>query len=187
MTERLEELHNAEEVIAFWLSAEPKKWFVRDDSFDEEIRRRGGGLHARACGGELLDWESSATGLLGLILLLDQFSRNLYRDDARAWKQDAQALSFSRRMIARGQDMEMDVARRIWIYMPFMHTEDVMAQREGMAYFSERMDNADTLKYAQIHLDIIERFGRFPHRNEVLGRETTPAELAYLNEGGFRG
>ena len=185
--ERLNELHDAEEVVAFWLSAEPEKWFVRNDSFDEEIRRRGGGLHARAVGGELREWESSAIGSLGLILLLDQFSRNLYREDARAWKQDAQALSFSRRMIARGEDMEMDVVRRRWIYMPFMHTEDVMAQREGMVYFGERMDNANTLKYAQIHLDIIERFGRFPHRNEVLGRETTSAEAAYLNEGGFRG
>lgn len=185
--ERLNELCNAEEVIAFWLSAGPKKWFVQDDSFDEEVRRRGGGLHARATGGGLPEWESSATGSLGLILLLDQFSRNLYRDDARAWKQDAQALSLSRQMIVRGEDMEMDVALRRWIYMPFMHTEDVMAQREGMVYFRERMDDADTLKYAQIHLDIIERFGRFPHRNEVLGREMTPDEITYLNEGGFRG
>ena len=185
--EQLKELHDAEEVIAFWLSAGPEKWFVRNDFFDEEVRRRGGGLYARATDGGLQEWESSAIGSLGLILLLDQFSRNLYRDDARAWKRDAQALSLSRRMIARGEDMAMDIARRRWIYMPFMHTEDVTAQREGMVYFDERMDDADTLKYAQIHLDIIERFGRFPHRNEVLGRETTPAELAYLNEGGFRG
>ncbi|MCY4038862.1 MAG: DUF924 domain-containing protein [Hyphomicrobiales bacterium] len=185
--ERLNELHDAEEVVGFWLSAGPEKWFVKNDSFDEEIRRRGGELHARAVGGELREWESSAIGLLGLILLLDQFSRNLYREDARAWEQDAQALSLSRRMIARNEDMEMDVVRRRWIYMPFMHTEDVMAQREGMVYFRERLEDADTLKYAQLHLDIIERFGRFPHRNEVLGREMTPAETAYLNEGGFRG
>ena len=185
--EQVEELSHADEVIAFWLSFGREKWFVRDDAFDEEVRRRGGGLYARAIDGELREWESNATGLLGLILLSDQFSRNLHRDDARAWARDAHALSLSRRVIYQGADMEMEEARRRWIYMPFMHTEDIMAQREGIVYFRERFNDADTLKFAQLHLDIIERFGRFPHRNDVLGRKSTPAEIAYLNEGGFRG
>ena len=176
-----------QEVIDFWMAAGAKKWFVKDAAFDAEISARASGLHAKAARGELLDWEASETGVLGLILVLDQFSRNLYRDDVRAFAQDGLALALTRRAIFRGDDMRLQEAHRRWVYMPFMHSEDVMAQREGCTHFRERLNDADTLDYAQLHLDIIQRFGRFPHRNKVLGRESSAEEIAYLKDGGFKG
>ena len=179
-------LHQPEEVIAFWLQAGADKWFTKDAAFDQEIRARGADLHARAAAGELLHWEADKSGTLALVLLLDQFSRNLHRGTPAAFAQDALALALSRRAIFRGIDRQLPAERRWWLYMPFMHSEDVLAQRCGLAYF-RALGNAEALQAALEHADIIERFGRFPHRNPVLGRKSTAAELAYLDGGGFRG
>ena len=179
-------LHRPEEVMAFWLAAGAQKWFAKDAAFDREVRARGGALHERAARGELLEWEASESGALGLVLLLDQFSRNLHRGTPRAFAQDGLALALARRAIFREVDRRLPEERRLWLYMPFMHSEDVLAQRCGLAYF-RRLGHGETLRHAVEHAQIVERFGRFPHRNEILGRESSPAELAYLEEGGFRG
>ena len=179
-------LRQPEEIIAFWLQAGAKKWFAKDAAFDQEIHARGAALHARAAAGELLHWEASESGTLALILLLDQFSRNLHRNTPQAFAQDALALALARRAIFRGIDRQLPAEKRWWLYMPFMHSEDVLAQRCGLGYF-RALGNAEALEAALEHVDIIERFGRFPHRNPVLGRKSTAAELAYLAGGGFSG
>ena len=179
-------LEQPAEVIAFWMQAGARRWFVRDAAFDREIHTRGRVLHRRAAGGELAAWEASAEGALALVLLLDQFSRNLHRDDARAYAQDNLALATARRAIFRGMDKRLPKEQQRWLYMPFMHSEDISAQRCGLAYF-QALEDADIWHYAVQHAEIIERFGRFPHRNEVLGRESSTEEIAYLAEGGFRG
>ena len=179
-------LETAAAVVSFWLEAGGGRWFSRDAAFDAEIRARGGALHRRVAEGGLREWEGDAEGALALVLVLDQFSRNLYRDDRRAFAWDGAALCLARRAIRRGFDAGLPVEKRRWLYMPFMHSEDVSAQRCGLAYF-RALGEEKTLDAAIEHAEIIERFGRFPHRNGVMGRETSDAEAAYLASGGFRG
>ncbi|MEQ9520744.1 MAG: DUF924 family protein [Parvibaculum sp.] len=175
------------EIVRFWREAGPALWFKKDLAFDDEIRFRFLSTVEAAFAGRLSAWESSDEGLLALVLLFDQFTRNIWRDDARAFSGDLRALALSRLAIERGVDLRMGEAERCWFYMPFMHSEDLAAQQAGMEYFATRLDDPGTLKFAQIHLDIIERFGRFPHRNVLLGRETGVEEQAFLDEGGFKG
>jgi len=175
------------DVLDFWFAAGPEKWFAKDAGFDAEISRRFGALHAQASAGACDAWADEGQGALALIILLDQFSRNLYRDDHRAFLQDAHALHVTEQSIERRFDVETPVMARKWFYMPFMHSEDLDAQKRGLVYFQTRLDDPETLRFAEIHLDIIRRFGRFPHRNAVLGRVTTPAEQDFLDMGGFAG
>src|SRR5690606_38388285 len=135
-----------------------------------------GETHAQAASGKLDGWVSDAQGALALILVLDQFSRNLWRNDHRAFAQDAKALALADEAVRRHFDVETPVTARKWFYMPYMHAEDLAAQERGLVYFAERLDDPETMKFAVDHADIIRRFGRFPHRNAVLGRETTPQE-----------
>jgi len=175
-----------ESIIAFWQAAGPQRWFEKDDGFDADIRARFLAAHEAAAAGRLAGWENSATGTLALLLLLDQFPRNIFRGSARAFATDAQALALAKRAIDRGFDKEVAPELRTFFYLPFMHAEDIAEQEHCVALY-EAAGNADGRKWAELHADIIRRFGRFPHRNAVLGRATTPEEQAFLDAGGFAG
>ncbi|MBO6542658.1 MAG: DUF924 domain-containing protein [Alphaproteobacteria bacterium] len=177
----------ASEIVAFWLQAGPAKWFEKDPAFDETIRARFLTYVEAALGGQLGEWMESDQGALALVLVLDQFTRNIWREDARAFSGDEIALACAQDAIGQGVDLRLSEVERRWLYMPFMHSERLEAQKAGMVYFSTRLDDPNTLAYAQLHLDIVERFGRFPHRNQLLGRETSEAEQAFLDDGGFKG
>lgn len=174
------------QVLEFWWDAGPSKWFAKSDAFDAAIRDRFGALQAEAAAGGLDAWAETPAGAMALILVLDQFSRNLFRGDARAWASDAKALALADAAIAAGFDRAFPPDARKWFYMPFMHAEDLGAQFRCIDLVRAAKDR-DTEYHALVHLDIIARFGRFPHRNAVLGRTTTDAEAAFLAAGGFSG
>ncbi|MGV8997984.1 MAG: DUF924 family protein [Parvibaculaceae bacterium] len=174
------------DILDFWFAAGWDKWWTKSDAFDDEVRRRFGDTYAAACEGRLDDWLNEPQGALALVIVLDQFSRNLFRDNHRAWAQDAKALGVMREAIKRRFDVEVPVTARYWLYMPFMHSEDLSVQSEGLALFAS-VDNPEVMQFAELHADIIKRFGRFPHRNEVLGRPSTEVERDFLKSGGFSG
>lgn len=173
------------DVLAFWRAAGPRKWFAKDDGFDADIRARFLPTY-EAAAGRLADWETTSEGALALTIVLDQFPRNMFRDSARAFATDAIARTIADRAIAQGFDQSVPVAERIFFYLPFEHSED-LADQERCVALVRAIGNADLLRWAELHADIIRRFGRFPHRNAVLGRKTTPAERAYLDDDGFAG
>ena len=178
------------DVIAFWREAGPRKWFAKDDAFDGSIRERFEALHMRASRGELADWAETAEGALALLILLDQFPRNLYRGSAHAFATDPLAYSVARRAIERGFDRESPAEFRPFFYLPFEHSERLEDQDRSIELCAALRDEAgdkSTYDWAVIHRDIIRRFGRFPHRNKCLGRITTADEQAFLDEGGFAG
>ena len=172
------------DVLDFWWAAGPQKWFVQNDAFDEEIKSRFGELHGEAAAGKHDGWAASPCGALALILVLDQFSRNLYRNDARAFAQDGAALAIAETVVAQGIDRAYPMPAKQFFYMPFMHAEDIDAQQRCVDLF-RATGNQDSEYFALVHLDVIRRFGRFPHRNAVLGRKTTPEEADFLAKGGF--
>ncbi|MDO8288102.1 MAG: DUF924 family protein [Parvibaculum sp.] len=174
------------DVLDFWFAAGWEKWWKKSDAFDDEIRRRFAGTLNDAVAGRLDDWLSEPAGALALVIVLDQFSRNLYRHDHRAWTQDAKAMSVMREAMKRRFDVELPVTVRNWIYMPLMHSEVLADHEEGLPLFAA-LGQPEVMKSAEEHIDIIRRFGRFPHRNEVLGRVSTPDELEFLAAGGFSG
>ncbi|WP_027530289.1 DUF924 family protein [Bradyrhizobium sp. WSM3983] len=173
-------------ILAFWREAGRERWYRPGDAFDAEVRRRFLGLWQKAAAGALASWEDSDDGALALIIVLDQFPRNIFRGSPDAFASDAQAREVARRAIARGTDARVDPILLEFLYMPFMHSEHLPDQLHCVALF-ENTDNAENLKYAREHADIIQRFGRFPHRNHLLGRDTTAEEQAFLDGGGFAG
>lgn len=173
-------------VVSFWREAGEEKWFRKDDSFDHAIGERFGSLHAKAAGGELSAWRETPEGALALILILDQFSRNLFRGSPKTFAQDAMAVELAQAALDAGFERGADPALRMFFYMPFMHSESIADQQRCIA-LCHRISGADSLKYACEHRDIIRRFGRFPHRNAILGRHTSAAEQAFLDGGGFAG
>jgi uncharacterized protein (DUF924 family) len=178
------------EVITFWRDAGPGKWFSKDAAFDETIRTRFEALHCRASRRELDAWGESAEGALALLLLLDQFPRNLWRGSGHAFATDPLALSIAREAVRRGFDRSGPQDLRVFYYVPFEHSERIEDQDRCVAlveaWIAEGGD-ADFLRWVHIHRDILVRFGRFPHRNPMLGRESTGEELAFLASGGFAG
>jgi uncharacterized protein (DUF924 family) len=178
----------ADQIIEFWRKAGPPRWFAKDDTFDAEIRTRFEALHHSAARGELADWAAHWQGSLALLLLLDQFSRNLYRGSAHAFATDPLALSIARAAIAAGHDRQAPADLRLFFYLPFEHSERIEDQ-DLCLELCEELDKQGTewASWARMHRDIIVRFGRFPHRNEALGRQTTPAEQDFLASGGFSG
>ena len=174
------------DLVSFWRKAGPKAWFKKDDAFDEEIRRRFLKTHEAAAAGKLTDWEQSAQSALALLILLDQLPRNMFRGSARMFASDPLARAIAAGAIVRGFDAQVDKEMRGFFYLPFEHSEDPADQARSIAFY-KAMDDADGLKWAELHADIIRRFGRFPHRNAVLGRVTTPEEQAFLDSGGFGG
>lgn len=168
------------EVLRFWFEeTQPQAWFTRDDKFDAEIRKRFGALHSSLIEKIPAAVTTTPLGALATVIVLDQFSRNLYRDSPRAFDADATALTLAQEAIAAGFDRELNPAQRMFLYMPFQHSEDRGVQARSIELFSA-LGNSMALDYAHQHRDIIERFGRFPHRNRTLGRESTPEELEFL-------
>ena len=180
------ETARAADVVSFWRGAGPEAWFKKDEAFDGEIRRRFLTTHEAAAAGQLSDWEHNAEGALALLILLDQFPRNMFRGQARMFDTDTMARAIAAGAIVRGFDAQADKMMRGFFYLPFEHSEDMADQVRSVAFY-KAIDDADGLKWAELHADIIRRFGRFPHRNAVLGRATTPEEQAFLDGGGFGG
>ena len=179
------------DVLAFWFGAPPHtergEWFRKDAAFDAAIRERFGDALARGLAGAFGEWCGEPRGALARVVLLDQFTRNAFRDTPRAFAGDARALATADDAIRRGFDVSLDRYERWFLYIPYEHSEDLAMQRRALELFGAlaRDEGLDgTLRYAKRHAEIIERFGRFPHRNAILGRESTPEEIAFLREPG---
>jgi uncharacterized protein (DUF924 family) len=173
------------DVLAFWRDAGRDKWFTRDAAFDAEVREKFLATYEAAAAGTLSGWETSADGTLALVIVLDQFPRNMFRGDARTYAADAQARAAAHRALKRGYDQDVPPAERGFLFLPFMHSEDLADQNRCVELYRAAGD--EDLKHAEQHRDIIRRFGRFPHRNAILSRATTPDEQAFLDGGGFKG
>jgi uncharacterized protein (DUF924 family) len=174
------------DVLAFWRAAGPDKWFKKDAAFDAEITTRFHEVWRAAVDGELAAWEETAEGALALVIVLDQLPRNMFRGLARTYQADALARAAAERALARGFDQQVAKRDRRFFYLPLQHSED-LADQEHCVALARRYGDDEFTKYAEQHADIIRRFGRFPHRNAILGRTTTPEEQAFLDAGGFAG
>ena len=173
------------DVVRFWSDAGPERWFKRNEAFDAEFRSRFLAAHEAAAAGELAGWGDTAEGALALVLLLDQFPRNAFRGSARVYATDAQAREVADAAIAAGFDRQVPTGLRQFFYLPFMHSED-LRDLERCVRLNEAV-GGEPLRYARHHRDIVARFGRFPHRNPLLGRTSSPEEERFLAEGGFSG
>ncbi len=180
----------AADVVDFWIQAGSKAWFAKSDAFDQAIRARFEALHHSAARGELIDWNATATGALALLLLLDQFPRNLFRGSAHAFATDPLARLYAGQAIDRGHDLAVAANLRPFFYLPFEHSEHAADQARALnlcGTYSQATGDQEILRYARLHADIISRFGRFPHRNATLGRQDTDEESEFLKNGGFAG
>lgn len=175
--------HAAQAMTDFWREAGPAKWFAKDAAFDAEFRSRFQDAHYAAARQELEAWLTAPESALALILLLDQYPRNAFRDTGHMFATDGLALAYARRSL--GFLDRIEPALRNFLCLPFMHAEDLAVQREALDLY--RQHAPDSMHWAQVHHDIIARFGRFPHRNAALGRITTPEEQEFLDAGGFSG
>jgi uncharacterized protein (DUF924 family) len=174
------------DVLAFWRAAGPDKWFAKDEAFDAEIAARFGALWRAAANNEIASWETTPEGALALVIVLDQFPRNMFRGQARTYETDAVARAVADRALERGSDRMVPQLERQFFYLPLMHSE-ILADQERCLLLARALGDDEVTKYAEIHTDIVRRFGRFPHRNSMLGRATTPDEQAFLDAGGFAG
>ncbi len=173
------------EILDFWFSQTAKsKWFAKDPAFDSEITQKFLSTYQLAKQQDL-DWPESPESYLALVILFDQFPRNMFRNKPEAYATDSMARDIAKKAIAKGLDSQLSEERRRFFYMPFMHSEELSEQEYAIELFT-KLENKKTLNYAIIHKQIIERFGRFPHRNDVLGRQSTEAELEFLKEPGSR-
>ena len=176
---------SATAIVGFWTEVGPTRWFKKDAAFDDEFRARFAAEHGAAASGALDGWATTADGALALMILLDQYPRNSFRGTARMFATDSKALSIAKQAIAQGFDLSVDAALRSFLYLPFMHSEHLADQDRALELYATL--GSESQRYAIVHRDIIVRFGRFPHRNAVLGRATTAEEQAFLDEGGFAG
>lgn len=172
-------------LVDFWREAGPAAWFAKVEAFDADFRRRFESLHWAAARRELDDWIDTPQGALGLMLLLDQFPRNCFRGTGHMYATDPLARLHARRAIAIGHDQQVEAALRLFFYLPFSHSEDLHDQ--DLAVERNRLLGGEGERHALGHREIVQRFGRFPHRNRILARESTPQEEAFLREGGFAG
>ena len=171
-------------ILHFWFTElTPKHHFAKDAALDEAIRTRFGATLEAAARCELFAWRNTPEGRLAEVLVLDQFSRNVYRDTPQAFAHDALALALAQELVASGQDRSLPLAQRSFAYMPYMHSESAVVHAQAIDLISQP-GMEDTLRFELRHKDIIDRFGRYPHRNAILGRESTPKELAFLSEPG---
>ncbi len=176
----------AEEVIHFWRDAGPKRWFKKSQAFDDMCELGFEEVSEQAVRGELDHWLQSAEGALALVLLLDQMPRNIHRGTRQAYAADAKAREVAGQAIEQGFDSQVDEPLRQFFYTPFMHSEDIADQDRAVDLY-QQLEGPEPAKWAEHHRDIIARFGRFPHRNAILGRESTKEEQAWLDAGGFKG
>lgn len=173
------------DVIAFWSEAGPSRWFAKDETFDRRFRETFMEAYQAARRGDLDDWQRTPGGALALILLLDQFPRNAFRGTPRMYASDAKALKAAEVAIAAGHDRHIDADLRLFFYLPFAHSEALADQERSVALCCDLDEKS--LAHAEGHRDIVKRFGRFPHRNRILGRTTTTEEQRFLDDGGFAG
>lgn len=185
-----------EDIIRFWFDRLPhesgtgsyrKVWFAKDPAFDQEIETRFRSVYEQAAAGKLDHWQETAIGSLALILLLDQFPRNLFRGQSRAFATDDKALAIAQRLIDQGRDQDLPPIQRWFVYLPLMHSENLDHQNQCVELFETLRENPEIESayiYALKHRDVIEQFGRFPHRNPFLGRTTTPEEAEFLKQPG---
>ncbi len=188
-------MSTANEILEFWFGkpgeadyGKPRKvWFIKNPEFDQQVRSRFLPIYQQAAAGELEDWKHSPQSCLALIILLDQFPRNLFRGQPQAFATDSQALTYAKHAVANGFDKELLPIQRQFIYLPFEHSENLANQHRCIELFSALKDYPECISgvdYAHRHFKVIERFGRFPHRNKILGRETTPEEIEFLQQPG---
>ncbi len=175
----------AHAVVEFWRETGPSLWFAKDPAFDERFRVRFADLHAAAAAGELRHWLRTPLGALALMILLDQYPRNAFRGTPHMCATDALARELANEAIARGHDLAIEPSLRVFMYLPFGHSETLLDQERSVQLTSHL--GPDMLAHAEGHRAIVRRFGRFPHRNPILGRRTTEAEQRFLDEGGFAG
>jgi len=172
------------EILHFWFNEiSPEKWWLNDLVFDQEIKKRFMSLHNAARKGELFSWRKIPQGRLAEIIILDQFSRNMYRDTPQAFVCDALALVLAQEAIALGMDMKVVENQRSFFYLPFMHSESTVIHEQAVILY-EKLANSASLAFEIKHLDIIKQFGRYPHRNIILGRTSTADELTFLQQPG---
>jgi uncharacterized protein (DUF924 family) len=173
-----------DDILAFWFDEiEPSKWFVKDLAFDQVLIDRFSVIHEKARQCELFEWRSSAEGCLAEVIILDQFSRNMFRDTATAFASDSLALALAQVAITSGKDTNLTAEQRTFLYMPFMHSESLQVHDVAVKLFTQN-GIQNNLDFEIKHRDIIAQFGRYPHRNTILGRDSSPAELAFLNKPG---
>jgi uncharacterized protein (DUF924 family) len=173
-------------VLAFWFDEiAPAQWWKLDPAFDDALRTRFGELHRRAHLGELWAWRAQPRGRLAELIVLDQFSRNLFRGSAQAFASDAMALALAQEAVAGGHDAALPVPQRVFLYMPYQHSESPVVHEQAQALFAT-LGMPDNLDYEMRHKAIIDRFGRYPHRNEALGRVSTAEEQHFLTQPGSR-
>ena len=188
-------MSQAQEILEFWFGKPDdsdygksrKVWFTKNPEFDQEVRSRFLPIYQQAAAGELDDWKASPQGCLALIILLDQFPRNMFRGQPQAFATDPQALAYAKHAVTNGFEQELLPIQRQFIYLPFEHSENLADQHQCIKLFSTLQDYPECVSgvdYAHRHLKVIERFGRFPHRNEILGRETTSEEAEFLHQPG---
>jgi len=188
-----EQSPSAQTVLEFWFGSpqsedygKPRKeWFIKNPAFDEEVRSRFFSLYQEAAQGNLNHWKNSPESCLALILLLDQFPRNIFRGNPRMFQTDSQALAMAKYALKNDYDRQLLNVQRWFIYLPFEHSEDLEMQYRAISLFHRLKDDpnsASTIDYAERHLKVIEKFGRFPHRNAILGRESTPEEITFLQQ-----
>lgn len=170
----------AQDILNFWFEEHsPKDWFASNAEFDQKIEARFGTVLAQAAKGELAPWRTDVKGRLAEIIVLDQFSRNVYRATPRAFAQDSMALVLAQEMVLQGMDKTVKAPQLAFVYLPFMHSESLLMQEESVRlYKAAKLEN--NIGFAEEHRDIIKRFGRFPHRNSVLGRTSTAEELKFM-------
>jgi uncharacterized protein (DUF924 family) len=172
-------------IIDFWFSEQVRKnWWIKDTGFDEEIRQRFGECHHLACTDAYLEWRSEPEGRLAEIIVLDQFSRNLFRNNTKAYAQDSLARGLCREAIDCGADRNLSPVQRSFLYMPLMHSESPQDHADAMKLYASHPELASNLGFEKRHKTIIDRFGRYPHRNRELGRESTEEERLFLQQDG---
>ncbi len=168
------------QILQFWFTeCTPKDWYKKNEAFDEDIRRRFLPVHTAIAAGETRSWQGSPQGRLAEIIVLDQFSRNMFRDTPRAFAYDALALGRAQKMVEAGEDIHLSQQERGFAYLPYMHSESSDIHIQGFALF-EALGDEKALRYEKMHKEIIDQFGRFPHRNHILGRTSTPEEVEFL-------
>ena len=172
----------AHQVLHFWFNEIlPEKWWLKDLTFDQEIKHRFINLHNAANKAELFTWRDTPKGRLAEIIVLDQFSRNIYRDTAKSFASDSLALVLAQEAIALGMDMKVAENQRSLFYLPFMHSESMVIHQQALALY-EKLGNANSLAFEIKHLEIIKKFGRYPHRKKILGRSSTADEDSFLQQ-----
>jgi len=185
MTSSAPAVPSARDVVGFWSEAGPERWFAKNDAFDADFISRFAEAHQAAARGELDHWAADAQGALALLVLLDQFPRNAWRGNPHMLATDGRALAVAKAAIEAGFDRQCEPVLQRFFYLPFMHSE-VLAEQERSVELNAALDD-NTQRFAVLHRDIVARFGRFPHRNRMLGRASTPEEQKFLDEGGFAG